>query len=693
MDTMNMMHVTWDSGLVLASVFIAFLASFSALDTVARVADNHGTKSLLWLVGGGAAMGIGIWSMHFIGMMAMHFQIPMRYNPSETIISIIIAVVGSIIALWAVFRHNRFTLLNLLSGSIVLGSSVVAMHYTGMAGLRISQPIIWHKVPVILSIIIAYTASTAALWLAFRLRTNDEGVLNRRFIAALVMGAAIAGMHYTGMYAAHFQSTMQVLSGGLDPQRLTIWVFIFTLVILGSNLFGAMIESQLRVSRMASELKQTNEELRQMALHDPLTALANRTLFEDKLNDYIRYAQQNSSSFTLLYMDLDGFKMVNDAYGHDIGDKLLIEVAKRLNTEVPSDDILARVGGDEFVLLSSVSTETEATSLAETLVATIEPEFRVESYELRVSLSIGIAMFPVHGIEAREMLFNADSAMYHTKNSGRNGFSVYKPSMSPVGRSQVQLKNELWRAIHNDELRLFYQPKLNVTSGEVIGYEALVRWQHPERGLKTPDKFLPIAEQTGMILLLGEWVLNEACRQLAFWHQQGADHLSISVNLSAQQFEQKSLVYLVTRALGEYRLPAEKLILEITETTAMRYPLESIKILEELKALGVQVAIDDFGTGYSSLLYLQNMPATELKIDRAFINSIGHKDTDPRLLAMIIELAKNMNLNIVAEGVESEEQQTYLVNLGCDVHQGYYFSRPVPPSEITVVANKYPVRA
>ncbi|WP_241640385.1 putative bifunctional diguanylate cyclase/phosphodiesterase [Rosenbergiella epipactidis] len=690
---MNMMHVTWDSGLVIASVFIAFLASFSALDTVARVTDSRGMNALLWLVGGGAAMGIGIWSMHFIGIMAMHFTMPMRYNPSETVFSIVVAVLGSIIALWAVFRHNQFTLTNLLLGSIILGTSVVAMHYTGMAGLRINQPIIWQKTPVIISIVIAYSASAIALWLAFRLRNNDAGVVNRRFIAALVMGTAIAGMHYTGMYAAHFETTMQVLPGGLGSQRLTIWVFVFTLVILGSNLFGAMIESQLRVSRMASKLKQTNEELRQMALHDPLTNLANRTLFEDKLNDYIQRAKQNASSFSLLYMDLDGFKMVNDAYGHDIGDKLLVEVAKRLNAAVNPSDILARVGGDEFVLLSHASSEADASRLAETLVAAIEPEFTVETYELRVSLSIGIAMFPAHGIEAREMLFNADSAMYHTKNSGRNGFSVYQPSMSPIGRSQVQLKNELWRAIHNNELRLFYQPKLNVTSGEIIGYEALVRWQHPERGLKTPDKFLPIAEQTGMILLLGEWVLNEACRQLAIWHQQGADHLSISVNLSAQQFEQKSLIYLVTRTLEEYCLAPDKLILEITETTAMRYPQESIKILEELKAIGVQVAIDDFGTGYSSLLYLQNMPATELKIDRAFINSIGHKDTDPRLLSMIIELAKNMNLNIVAEGVESEEQQTYLVNLGCDVHQGYYFSRPVPPSEITMTTTKYQARA
>ncbi|WP_241622663.1 putative bifunctional diguanylate cyclase/phosphodiesterase [Rosenbergiella australiborealis] len=690
---MNMMHVTWDSGLVVASIFIAFLASFSALDTVARFSESRGLNALLWLFGGGAAMGIGIWSMHFIGMMAMNFDMPMGYNLSETLLSIFLAIIGSVIALWTVFRHNQITLINIFLGATVLGSSVIGMHYIGMGGLRISQPIIWHKTPMILSFIIAYAASAIALWLAFRLRNNESGIIFRRFNAAVVMGVAIAGMHYTGMYAANFSESMTVLPGGLGSQRLTIWVFISTLVILGSNLFGAMIESQIRVSRMASKLKESNEELRQMALHDPLTNLANRTLFEERLHEYIAKANKMTSTFSLLYMDLDGFKIVNDAYGHDIGDKLLVEVAKRLSQVIAISDTFARVGGDEFVLLSNASSEHQASLLADKLVKTIEPEFIVESYELRVSLSIGIAMFPIHGGEAREMLFNADSAMYHTKNSGRNGFSVYHTSMSPIGRSQVQLKNELWRAIHNNELRLYYQPKLNVTSGEIVGYEALVRWQHPERGLKSPEKFLPIAERTGMIIPLGEWVLNEACRQLAFWHQQGAEHLTISVNLSAQQFEQKNLVYIVTRTLGQYRISPEKLILEITETTAMRYPQESIKILKELKAIGVQVAIDDFGTGYSSLLYLQNMPATELKIDRAFINSIGHKETDPRLLSMIIELAKNMNLNIVAEGVESEEQQRHLVGLGCNIHQGYYFSRPVPPSEIIIAATKYQARA
>lgn len=682
---MSMLHVSWDKGLVASSLFIAFLASFTALDTVGRIADNRGFSAYLWLVSGGVSMGIGIWAMHFIGMMAMKFPFCIDYSVSKTIISVCVAVLGSITALWLVTRHNQLSWMNLLFGTTMLGSSIVAMHYIGMSSLRINTPIYWYLAPIIISVLIAYISSGVALWLAFHLRNNNSGVLIRRFQAALIMGIAIAGMHYTGMYAAHFHLDMQPIPGGIPTQRLTVWVFVFTLAVLGGNLFGGMIESQMRVSRIAHKLKQTNEELRQMAMHDPLTHLANRTLLEEKLNTFISRALQSKSVFTLMYMDLDGFKMVNDAYGHDIGDKLLIEVANRLTTKISPSDTIARVGGDEFILLSLAETESKATELAELLVHEIEPEFFIELFEVRVSLSIGIAMFPSHGSDAREMLFNADSAMYHTKKSGRNGLSIYHSFMNPIGRRQVQLKNELWRAVHNNELCLHYQPKFDVRTGSAVGYEALVRWLHPERGLKTPEKFLPIAEQTGMIILLGEWVLNEACRQLAVWHQQGATHLTISVNLSAQQFEQKNLVTLVRTMLSRHGIAAEKLILEITETTAMRYPQESMRILRELKEFGVQVAIDDFGTGYSSLLYLQDMPATELKIDRAFIKDIGQQDTEPRLLAMIIELAKNMNLNIVAEGVESKLQQEHLVKLGCNVHQGFYYSHPMLANQISIV--------
>ena len=334
----------------------------------------------------------------------------------------------------------------------------------------------------------------------------------------------------------------------------------------------------------------------------------------------------------------------------------------------------------------------QAEDIAARMVKSIEQPFHIAEYELMVSISIGIAQYPQHGAEGREMMFNADVAMYHTKNNGRNGYSIYRASMNSMGKSQVQLKNELWRALYHNELRLFYQPKNDAQSGSIIGYEALVRWQHPTRGLLSPDKFLPIAEKSGMIIQVGEWVLNEACRQLAIWHAQGNTELSVSVNLSALQFEQEMLQSVVLNALTANQVPAEKLILEITETTAMRSPQETIRILTALKEYGIKVSIDDFGTGYSSLLYLQSMPASELKIDRAFVREINKQSTDTRLLSMIIDLAKNMNLNIVAEGVETEEQQRQLASLGCNILQGFYFSRPVPPEQLVLpeIAGKLP---
>ncbi|SQK72382.1 Bacteriophytochrome cph2 [Tatumella ptyseos] len=336
-------------------------------------------------------------------------------------------------------------------------------------------------------------------------------------------------------------------------------------------------------------------------------------------------------------------------------------------------------------MLLTPSTSAEmAERIAAGMVKAIEKPFHISDYELMVSISIGIALYPPHGSEGRDMMFNADVAMYHTKNNGRNGFSVYRPDMNPMGKSQVQLKNELWRALYHNELRLFYQPKNDAGSGQIIGYEALVRWQHPVRGLLSPDKFLPVAEKSGMIIQVGEWVLNEACRQLAIWHAQGNTELSVSVNLSALQFEQEMLAQVVLNALTTNNVPPEKMILEITETTAMRSPKETIRILNILKEHGIQVSIDDFGTGYSSLLYLQSIPASELKIDRAFVREINNNHTDTRLLAMIIELAKNMNLNIVAEGVETEEQQRQLTELGCNILQGFYFSRPVPPEQLVL---------
>lgn len=678
-----MLMSSYDQLLVIVSIFVAFLASYTALDMAGRVATSTGKVAHIWLLGGGFAMGVGIWSMHFIGMLAMNMAMAMSYDPTLTIISMVIAVAASIFALWIVC-YGELPLHRLMIGALVLGSGVVAMHYTGMAALLFEPGIVWNWNWIILSVVIALAASTAALWLAFKLRQGGGRLALLRAGAATVMGAAIAGMHYTGMAAASFPMSSHATEMGVNSNWLAVVVVVVTLSILGITLVVSTLDARLqaRTSVLASSLADANRELAQLALHDNLTRLPNRILLEDRLDQAMNKAVREGTLFALMFMDLDGFKAVNDAFGHHIGDNLLVAVTDRMKNLLKGHHTLARLGGDEFVLLVEINDPNDAASAADMLVKAIDRPFHISRYELVVSLSIGIAVFPGDGEDERELMFNADAAMYHTKNNGRNGYSFFQPSMNTLAQNQLQLINDLWSAQEHNELRLFYQPKFCAPQGPILGFEALIRWEHPQRGLLSPDIFLPIAEKTGLIVSIGNWVINEACRQLRIWHLQGNPDWSIAVNLSALQFEQQGLVETVLTALNTHHIPAELLTLEVTETTAMRDPDESIRILTQLTDLGVKASIDDFGTGYSSLLYLKRLPASELKIDRAFVNELQAQSEDATIVTAIVALAQTLNLKVVAEGVETQEQQAFLTSLGCNSLQGYLLGKPIPPDQV-----------
>lgn len=678
-----MLMSSYDQQLVIVSFIVAFLASYTALDMAGRVATSSGKVATVWLFGGGFAMGVGIWSMHFIGMLAMNLPMVMSYNASLTVVSMIIAVAASVFALWIVC-YGDLPWPRLCGGAVIMGSGVVAMHYTGMAALAVNPGIIWDWRWIGLSVLIALIASGAALWLAFNLRHGTGSMALMRGGAALIMGVAIAGMHYTGMAAANFPIDSHATHLGVDSNWLAILVVVVTLAILGITLLVSMLDARLqaRTSVLASSLAEANRELAQLALHDNLTRLPNRILLEDRLDQAINKASREHSRFALMFMDLDGFKAVNDAFGHHIGDSLLIAVTDRMKEKVQGHHTLARLGGDEFVLLIEIDDPNDAAAVADALVKAVDRPFDISRYELVVSLSIGIAVFPGDGLDERELMFNADAAMYHTKNNGRNGYSFFQPSMNTIAQNQLQLVNDLWLAQENNELRLFYQPKFCAPRGPIIGFEALLRWQHPQRGMLTPDIFLPLAEKTGLIVNMGNWVINEACRQLRCWHMQGNSQWSVAVNLSALQFEQDGLVETVVNALETHHIPPELLTLEVTETTAMRDPDESIRILTQLTELGVKASIDDFGTGYSSLLYLKRLPASELKIDRAFVKELQAQTEDATIVTAIVALAQTLNLKVVAEGVETVEQQAFLTGLGCNTLQGYLLGRPVPPEKV-----------
>lgn len=384
--------------LVVISFIVAILAAYTALNMAARVAGSQGVAARVWLAGGGVSMGIGVWAMHFIGMLAMDLSMSMSYNATLTVLSMIIAISSSMFALWLV-SGEQLHLRRLLPGAVVMGTGIVAMHYTGMAALEVTPGIVWDKTWMAISVGIALAASLAALWLTFRLRQEAARMALMRLGAAITMGIAIAGMHYAGMEAAQFPMSTMVHHHGLNGSWLAILVSVVALAILGITLLVSMFDARLqaRTSLLASSLAEANRELAQLALHDTLTRLPNRILLEDRLDQAISKADREGSPFALMFMDLDGFKTVNDAYGHDVGDNLLVAVTQRLLLQLKGQYTLARIGGDEFVLLAETTTPDDAASLANSLVRVIDSPFHLDPYELMVTLSIGIALYPHDG--------------------------------------------------------------------------------------------------------------------------------------------------------------------------------------------------------------------------------------------------------------------------------------------------------
>ncbi len=562
-----------------------------------------------------------------------------------------------------------------------MGAGVAAMHYTGMAAMRMSPGIRYDPVLFGLSVVIAVLASGAALWIAFRLRRQSRRVRAMRAGAAVVMGLAIVGMHYTGMAAAGFPpgSFCGAARGGVSVEWLALVIIVVTLAVLAMALVISVLDLRMeaRTAVLATSLAKANKELAYLALHDSLTKLSNRLLLEDRLEQAIRSAGRNRGSFALMFLDLDGFKAANDVYGHHAGDLLLADVARRIVACVRLQDTVARVGGDEFVVLAGVGEPADAGTLADALLAAAREPFLVDGHALRVSTSIGIALYPGDGASQHDLLTNADAAMYHAKGTGRDTYCFFEASMNANVHKQLQLVQDLRQALERRELVLHYQPKFSAPDGPVVGVEALVRWQHPSRGLVPPDAFIPLAEKTGLIVPLGAWVLDEACRQMAQWRREGRTSWSIAVNLSAVQFAHAALVDTVRDTLARHALEPPCLTLEITESTAMRDADASLRILQQLHAMGVRISIDDFGTGYSSLLYLKRLPASELKIDRGFVRDLAHDTEDSAIVSAVVALGQTLNLCIVAEGVETEVQQAFLTRLGCHALQGNLLGRPM----------------
>jgi diguanylate cyclase (GGDEF)-like protein/PAS domain S-box-containing protein len=463
------------------------------------------------------------------------------------------------------------------------------------------------------------------------------------------------------------------------PDNRALWV-LANLVLVGDAMTGVVHATVVDIS----DRKRAEEQIEFHAYHDVLTHLPNRKLFTDRLRHSLTRAKRNSRSVAVMFIDIDHFKNINDTLGHTAGDELLLEMARRLRECVRDDDTVARLGGDEFtIILSELRHPEDAVGVAQKILGAVQEPLRIGAMPVVVTASIGIALYPDDGIDPESLLRNADSAMYRAKEEGRNTYQLCTDEMKRRALERLAVESRLRTAVHDQQLILAYQPQISLVTGRTIGMEALVRWNDPERGIVEPASFIPVAEETRLILPLGEWVLRTACHQMKEWHDRGAGPMRIAVNLSARQFQQHDLVQMVRDTLEESQLPASALDLEITETTAMQNAEVTVETLRALRALGVGISIDDFGMGYSSLNYLKRFPLTAVKIDRAFVNDITSNDGDAAIVSAVIGMARSLRLRVLAEGVETAEQFAFLRHKECDEAQGYYFSRPISVADAT----------
>ncbi|WP_234196377.1 putative bifunctional diguanylate cyclase/phosphodiesterase [Pseudacidovorax sp. NFM-22] len=688
---MTLLLPRYDLWIVAASILIAAFASYVALDLAKRVHTRDRVVSRTWCAAGSLVMGTGIWSMHFVGMMAYSLPIELGYTYALTALSWLAAVAVSALALQLAAR-SRLGARSLLYGSAAMALGICAMHYLGMAAIDVVPGIRWHWALVVASGVIAWGASAAALLLFFLLRDSDGGRARLLQLgAAVVMGLAISGMHYAGMAAAGFVEGSVCLSAdALGGRSLGLMVMAATLLMLMLTLFTSVLDARLRGRTMQlarslkeanHQLQEANEELHRRAFLDPLTDLPNRVLFDDRLGHALARTDGGKEKLAVLFVDLDGFKPVNDSFGHSLGDAVLRDAADRLRAVARSTDTVARIGGDEFVvLMENVVYAADCTEVACKIVDAIREPFLVGQRPVQISASVGIVVYPDHG-EKHKLVACADAAMYAAKRAGGGNYAMFESRMGTNAENQLSLQSDLRMAIQRGELQLHYQPKIDGKRNQIRGVEALLRWTHPTLGPISPLVFIPLAERFGLINPLGHWVIEEACRQLSQWEDEGLN-MRVAINLSAHQLREPDLVVRIADALSRYRIQAEQLLCEITESVAMEDVATTQRVFDGLSHIGVFLAIDDFGTGYSSLSYLRQLPARQLKIDRSFVSDLETSADARAVVDAVVRLSHALGLRVVAEGVETAGQRDILLGMGCDELQGFFFARPMPADQL-----------
>jgi diguanylate cyclase len=659
---------------LLLTALIASLSAYVALDLSKRMVATESAEGRQWLLGSGLAWGTGVWSVHVLSMNFENLPYAVGYHPVG-VFTAWLAAVGVGMAGFRMTGTREATLPGVLGAACGVGLGLVATQLLAMLSMGLQPGFLWDGPGLLLAVLAGIGGSTFGLGVWFHGRTRPKSQIPWNLVASLAMGVCVVVSQNGVMDAAGLGAQVgSAYRGMLPASAITALASVGTLMFVLAMLVSSRLEEHTRES-----LSLVKTELRHQSTRDALTQLPNRLMFEHALADAVQAADASQSRLALLFIDLDGFKPVNESYGHPVGDSILRSVAARLGSVAGPGDLAARLGADEFLLLINGNPgRSDVGQRAAGLLELLNQPFPVDARDTRevtLSCSIGIAMYPENGAMSK-LLGNADAAKNASKASGGATYCFYEPRMSTGAREQVDLLHDLRRALGNGELELYYQPKVHAPSGEITGAEALMRWHHPQRGMISPGVFIPIAERFGLISALGNWVIDEACRQVRAWRDEGL-RMRVAINLSVYQLRQADLAERIGTALRRYNINPKLLTCEITESVAMEDAIETMKVFDTLAQVGVHISIDDFGTGYSSLSYLRKLPAEELKIDRSFVQDLGSSEDAERVVDAVIKLAQALQLKVVAEGVETEQQFEILRALGCDELQGFLFAKPM----------------
>ncbi len=675
---------SYDYRLVLLSLLVIFFSCLVTFSFTAKIYHSESRATRLWQIGGALVIGTGIWSMHFIGMLAFSLPIAVGYALDYTALSWLIAIAVSWLAL-QIASLRELTTRILLAGSLFMGAGISGVHYIGMYAMQLSPPIIYNQLLVMLSLLTAIAASMTAIHILFRLQVRRfESTFLPKISAAVMLSATLAGVHYTVMAAAWFApNTFCSNATVTNPSLLALVIALgVTGLILVTFIISILDTRSIKNSLCRDRsLQDASHELSHMATMDMLTRLPNRSAFLQHLELGIRRTSRLGSSLAVVFIDIDHFKPINNAYGHHVGDEMLHAIAKRLNTAVRGCDMVARMGGDKFVaLIEDINSDQDIVPIVERIVRSLREVFYIENHEIIISASVGIAVSPRDG-DIERLIRCADAAMCRAKNDGRNRFRFFDADITLASGRLDEMQNDLRNALSRGELKLYFQPKVDSKTHALMGAEALLRWQHPIKGEISPEIFIPVAERFGLINQIGHWVIEESCRVLHRLREQGIA-LKISINLSPQQFCDPNLVTNILGVLERFDLPHSSIMFEVSEAAGLQNSKQFNMLSSAFRVAGIELAMDKFGTSDSCLAHLRRIKIDQLNLDHAFIGDISTNTKSLAITSAIIDLAHALNLIVVAGGIETEEQHKILTDLGCDQLQGFLFSHPVPEEKL-----------